>query len=85
MLAGIPTAKIADHICNKYNKTKVSAVKTAEYNKLISVYNKLLTDCIYYDYTIKNSEDLVLAEVAQMRKANTRLHINKIKEDIEIL
>lgn len=82
-LDDIPTKFIAERLCEKVNSKSLSNNWLKEVKELLDHYAKMDYDCIYYTYTIENTEDSVTRSVAQMRREatmdNLRHVIQKLK------
>lgn len=79
LLDFIPTKHIAERLCNKYNNNRlISHTWKQKVTELLGEYSKLDQDCIYYTYTIFNTEDEVTKDVATIRREYASMQIKHV-------
>lgn len=79
-LNGIPTAELADYLCNKLNFDSKRTFNFDRIQTLFDRYNRLMCDTEFYRHTIKITSSNVKKEVVAARLDVT---VNKLKHVVE--
>lgn len=84
VLDEIPTKIIADRFCDKINNNKkISVTWFKKIRELLDNYAKLDYDCIYYTYTIENTEDEIRRTVSQFRREQSIGRMQRIIDKLK--
>lgn len=72
----LPNRKVANKICNRVNRKKLSNETIKEIYSLIEYYYKLQTDCTFYSHTISTSsnEITLLAAVSRLELSHAKMY-----------
>lgn len=82
----IPNKEIANSLCNTLNSNKNTGTSwMKEVKDLLKYYAKLDYDCIYYTYTIENTDDAVLRDITNMRREVTVDAIKRTVQKLKVL
>lgn len=72
----LPNRKIADKICSRVNRKKLSKETIKEIYSLLEYYYKLQTDCKFYSNTISttSNEITLLAAVSRLELSQAKMY-----------
>lgn len=82
VISSLPTRKIADAFCTKYNKGQHINKDSRKLGEILYRIDKLRNDCMFYNYTMTVSKDPVRVEVATNRKDLAVLQLNDLHEKL---